>query len=50
MGVLPFILPEPLIALEIKAYPAFDVIIGRDVLMLGDFALRKNGDFEWAIK
>lgn len=50
MGPLPFLLPEPLIALEIKAYPAFDVIIGRDVLMLGDFVLRKNGDFEWTIR
>jgi hypothetical protein len=49
MGPLPYLLPEPLIALEIKAYPAFEAIIGRDVLMLGDFILRSNGDFEWRI-
>ncbi|MEM7665378.1 MAG: hypothetical protein AAF250_05935 [Pseudomonadota bacterium] len=44
-GPLPYILPEPLIALEIKAYTAFEAIIGRDVLMLGDFSLKSNGDF-----
>jgi hypothetical protein len=35
--------------MEIKSYPAFDAIIGRDVLMLGDFSLRSNGDFEWNV-
>jgi hypothetical protein len=49
MGPLPFLLPEPLIAIEIKAYPAFDVIIGRDVLMLGDFHLNSSGQFVWGI-
>lgn len=49
MGPYPYLLPEPLIALEIKSYPAFDAIIGRDVLMLGDFTLRSNGDFEWRL-
>ena len=48
-GPLPYLLPEPLIAIEIKAYAAFDAIIGRDVLMLGDFELRSNGDFELRI-
>lgn len=50
MGPYPYLLPEPLIALEIKSYPAFDAIIGRDVLMLGDFTLRSNGDFEWRLR
>jgi hypothetical protein len=49
IGPLPYLLPEPLLAMEIKSYPAFDAIIGRDVLMLGDFSLRSNGDFEWNV-
>lgn len=48
-GPLPYLLPEPLIALEIKAYATFDAIVGRDVLMLGDFTLRSSGDFELKI-
>ncbi|MFA6218795.1 MAG: aspartyl protease family protein [Erythrobacter sp.] len=48
-GPLPYLLPEPLIAIEIKAYAAFDAIIGRDVMMLGNFELRSNGDFELQI-
>ena len=49
IGPLPFILPEPLLAIEVRPYHAFDVIIGRDVLMLGDFTLRSSGDFELRI-
>ena len=49
IGLLPFVLPEPLLAIEVKPYPAFDVIIGRDVLLLGDFTLRSNGDFEFSV-
>jgi hypothetical protein len=41
----PFILDEPLLAIEMPPYHAFEVIIGRDILMLGDFHLRSNGDF-----
>lgn len=46
---LPFVLDEPLLAIEMKAYPAFEVIIGRDLLMKGTFILRPNGDFEWEL-
>lgn len=49
IGLLPYVLPEPLLAIEVKPYPAFDVIIGRDVLLMGDFTLRSNGDFELAV-
>jgi Aspartyl protease len=41
----PFVLEEPLLAIEMPAYHAFEVIIGRDILLLGDFVLRSNGEF-----
>ena len=49
IGPLPFVLPEPLLAIEVRPYPAFDVIIGRDVLLLGDFTMKANGEFEFSI-
>jgi hypothetical protein len=49
IGALPYVLPEPLLAIEVMPYPAFDVILGRDVLMLGDFTLKSNGDFEFCV-
>lgn len=45
-GSLPYVIGEPVLAIEIRGYPAFDVILGRDILMLGDFTLHSNGDFE----
>ncbi|MGV2494639.1 aspartyl protease family protein [Pelagerythrobacter aerophilus] len=50
IGPLPFILDEPYLAIEVSPYPAFDVIIGREALMVGDFTLKANGDFEWLIR
>lgn len=47
IGPLPLVFPEPLLAIEVSPYPAFDIIIGRDLLMQGTFTLRSNGDFEW---
>jgi hypothetical protein len=41
----PFVLEDPFIAIEMPSYHAFEVIIGRDILMLGEFVLRSNGDF-----
>jgi len=49
IGPLPYVLPEPFLAIEVQPYPAFDVIIGREALLLGDFTLRSNGDFEFAV-
>jgi hypothetical protein len=46
---LPFVLDDPLIAIEMPPYHAFEVIVGRDVLLLGDFILRSNGDFTLTI-
>ena len=46
---LPFILDEPLLAVEMRPYSAFEVIIGRDILLKGTFILRPNGDFEWEL-
>ena len=46
---MPFVLDEPLLAIEMKPYPAFAVIIGRDLLLKGTFTLRPNGDFEWEL-
>ena len=45
----PFIIDEPLLAIELPPYHAFEVIIGRDILMLGDFHLRSNGDFSLSL-
>ena len=42
---LPFVLEEPLLAIEMPFYSAFEAIIGRDVLLKGEFVLRSNGDF-----
>lgn len=42
----PYLLEDPFIAIEMPPYHAFEVIIGRDILMRGDFTLRSNGDFE----
>lgn len=42
---LPHVLDEPVIAIEMPPYHAFEVIIGRDILLRGDFTLRSNGDF-----
>jgi len=47
--VLPFILDDALLAIEMPPYHAFEVIIGRDVLMKGDFLLRSNGDFSLSL-
>lgn len=49
LGQLPFLLPEPVLAIEMTPYPKFDVILGRDILMLGDFILKANGDFELSL-
>lgn len=49
IGQMPYLLPEPVLAIEMKAYPSFDAIIGRDIMMLGDFILKSNGDFELRI-
>jgi hypothetical protein len=43
------ILPEPLLAIEIPDNQWFEVIIGRDVLQLCDFTLKRGGDFELII-
>lgn len=45
----PYVLEDPLIAIEMPPYHAFEVIIGRDVLMLGDFHLMSNGDFSLSL-
>lgn len=45
-SAFPFVLDDPFLAIEMPFYHAFEVIIGRDVLMKGDFTLRSNGDFE----
>lgn len=42
---LPFVLDEPLLAVEMPQYHAFEVIIGRDILLKGDFLMLSNGDF-----
>ncbi len=41
----PYVLEDPFLAIEMPPYHAFEVIIGRDILMLGDFQLSSNGDF-----
>lgn len=46
---MPFIFDEPLLAVEMRPYSTFEVIIGRDLLLKGTFTLRPNGDFEWAL-
>lgn len=43
----PVILEDPFLAIQMPTYHAFEVIIGRDILMKGTFVLRSNGDFEW---
>lgn len=47
IGRLPYVLQEPFLAIEVQSYPAFDMIIGREVLLLGRFCLESNGDFEF---
>ena len=47
IGPLPFVLQEPFLAIEVRSYPVFDMIIGREVLLLGRFCLESNGDFEF---
>lgn len=49
IGPLPLVFPEPVLAIEVSPYPAFDMIIGRDLLMLGTFILKTSGDFEWEL-
>jgi predicted aspartyl protease len=46
---LPFVFPEPIMAIEMPVYQKFEAIIGRDLLMLGEFTLKSNGDFSWTI-
>lgn len=41
-----FILPDPLLAIEIDNNEWFDVIIGRDVLTRFDFSLKRGGRWE----
>jgi hypothetical protein len=41
-----FILPDPLLAVEIPDNKWFDVIVGRDVLTQFDFHIRKGGAWE----
>lgn len=41
----PFVLDEPFLAIEMPPYHAFEVILGREVLLRGDFTLRSNGEF-----
>lgn len=41
----PFVLDEPFLAIEMPPYHAFEVILGREVLLKGDFQLLSNGDF-----
>jgi hypothetical protein len=43
------IMDEPLLAVEIPDNKWFDVIIGRDVLNLCDFSLKRGGDFELVV-
>jgi hypothetical protein len=40
------IMPDPLLAIEIPDNQWFEVIIGRDILQLCDFTLRRGGAFE----
>lgn len=42
----PHVLGEPLLAIEIPDNLGFEVIIGRDILGLGTFTIRRGGDFE----
>lgn len=44
-NTLPFVLEDPMLAIEMPSYHAFEVIIGRDILTMGEFMLRSNGDF-----
>jgi hypothetical protein len=46
---LPFVLEEPVLAIEMPPYPAFEVILGREVLLKGDFLMRSNGAFSLTI-
>lgn len=48
-GGFPFVLDEPLLAIEMPPYHAFEVIIGRDVLLRGNFLMLSNGDFSLTI-
>jgi hypothetical protein len=41
----PFVLDEPFMAIEMPPYHAFEVILGREVLLKGDFQMLSNGDF-----
>ena len=43
----PFVLDEPLLAVEIPDNGWFEVIIGRDVLTKGTFTMRPGGEFEF---
>lgn len=42
-------LSEPHIAIEIQDNLGFEVIIGRDILTLGNFTLRRGGEFEFEL-
>lgn len=42
----PYVLPEPLLAIEIPDNLGFEVIIRRDVLLMGTFIMRRGGEFE----
>lgn len=42
----PFVLDEPLLAVEIPDNNWFEVIIGRDILTKGTFIMRPGGEFE----
>ena len=43
----PFVLDEPLLAVEIPDNGWFEAIIGRDVLTKGTFTMRPGGEFEF---
>lgn len=46
-GSTPFVLAEPVLAVEIPDNSWFEVIIGRDILMKGTFIMRPSGEFEF---
>lgn len=43
----PFVLAEPLLAVEIPDNGWFEVIVGRDILTKGTFIMRPGGEFEF---
>ena len=45
----PHVLAEPHFAIEIQDNLGFEVIIGRDILSLGNFTMRRGGSFEFEL-